>query len=197
MRGSTAVGSISPVTTTNVASPSARRLGQGRPGALRVAGSDPRLVVAVSMTTTVNSDINVKVKGVGMRIGELSRRTGVATRLLRYYEEQGLLTPGRAENGYRAYAEGDVALVERIALLVRSGVPTRLIRPLLELEGVHARELAATCSRAVAELLAGELDELDARISCLTRSRETIRGFLARTEHAALLGAGAGTGSPG
>ncbi len=38
-----------------------------------------------------------------MKIGELSRRTGVPTRMLRYYEEQGLLRPERADNGYRSY----------------------------------------------------------------------------------------------
>ncbi|GAA1650370.1 MerR family transcriptional regulator [Georgenia ruanii] len=125
-----------------------------------------------------------------MKIGELSRRTGVATRLLRYYEEQGLLSPGRSANGYRTYDEGHVAVVERVALLVRSGVPTRLVKALLELEGVRAPELAASCSRDVAELLAGELRDLDARIGCLTRSRETIRTFLARTEHATVLADG-------
>jgi len=36
-----------------------------------------------------------------MRIKELSERTGVSARLPRYYEEQGLLTPRREENGYR------------------------------------------------------------------------------------------------
>jgi DNA-binding transcriptional MerR regulator len=48
-----------------------------------------------------------------MRIGELSRRTGVNERLLRYYEEQGLLRPDRLPSGYRVYAESDVQTVGR------------------------------------------------------------------------------------
>ena len=39
-----------------------------------------------------------------MKIGELSRRTGVPPRMLRYYEQQGLLRPARGQNGYRCYA---------------------------------------------------------------------------------------------
>lgn len=126
-----------------------------------------------------------------MRIGTLSRRTGVPPRMLRYYEEQGLLTAGRSENGYRTYDDDAVAAVERIALLIRSGVPTRLIKALLELESTTARDLAASCPRSVAELLAAELHELDARITCLTRSRTTIEEYLRRTEHAAVLRDGA------
>ncbi|MEG2713205.1 MULTISPECIES: MerR family DNA-binding transcriptional regulator [unclassified Glutamicibacter] len=34
-----------------------------------------------------------------MRIGELANRTGVPTRMLRYYEEQGLITPLRWRTG--------------------------------------------------------------------------------------------------
>lgn len=134
-----------------------------------------------------------------MRIGELAERTGVSTRLLRYYEEQGLIAPERSGNSYRSYAEADVPVVRRIALLIRSGVPTRLIRALLDLERAQATRSAAAvaeaCPRGVAELFAAELHDLEARIACLTRSRDTIRDFLALTEHAALVheaGTGAG-----
>ncbi|MGI5413894.1 MerR family DNA-binding transcriptional regulator [Streptomyces chartreusis] len=40
-----------------------------------------------------------------MKIGELAAKTGVAPRLLRYYEEVGILTPWRPPNGYRSYGE--------------------------------------------------------------------------------------------
>lgn len=116
----------------------------------------------------------------GMKIGELAERTGVAPRLIRYYEQQGLLRPDRAENGYRCYGEHHVAEVDRIAGLIRSGIPTRLVKALLEAEEACAQE-AATCSRELAGLLAAELDGLEQRIACLTRSRDTIREVLART----------------
>ncbi|MEU1363407.1 MerR family DNA-binding transcriptional regulator [Micromonospora zamorensis] len=35
----------------------------------------------------------------------MTARTGVPQRLLRYYEEQQLVTPGRDVNGYRVYCE--------------------------------------------------------------------------------------------
>ena len=49
-----------------------------------------------------------------MQIGELSARTGASVRMLRYYEEQGLLEPRRTGSGYRDYAESDVDRVARI-----------------------------------------------------------------------------------
>ncbi|MGP9538593.1 MerR family transcriptional regulator [Brachybacterium sp. AOP43-C2-M15] len=122
-----------------------------------------------------------------MRIGELSRRTGVAPRLLRYYEEQGLIASHRASNGYRTYDEEHVERVRQVAVMIRSGLTTRLARALLELEEIESRERAETCSRGVAELLAESLHDIEGRIECLSRSRDTIRGFLARTEHRDLL----------
>jgi DNA-binding transcriptional MerR regulator len=62
-----------------------------------------------------------------MRIGELSRRTGVSARLLRYYEQQGLLMPARRPSGYREYRDQDVERVHRIRLLLAAGLPTRAI----------------------------------------------------------------------
>jgi DNA-binding transcriptional MerR regulator len=120
-----------------------------------------------------------------VKIGELSRRTGVSTRLLRYYEEQGLIAPARSTNTYRTYDEQDVARVEQVVGLVRAGVPTRLARVLLDLEDTRSEELAPSCTRQVAEMLAEELTGLDERIACLTKSRRTLCDYLQRTEHAA------------
>jgi len=121
-----------------------------------------------------------------VRIGELADRAGVSPRLVRYYEQQGLLSPTRQANGYRSYGEEHVERVTRIAGLVQSGLPTRLVKELLGLEDAAA-EARPSCPRTVAEMLAHELVGIEERIACLTRSRDTIRDYLARTEHAAVL----------
>ena len=107
-----------------------------------------------------------------MRIGELSRRSGIPVRMLRYYEEKGLLAPVRAPNGYREYAEADVDRAGLVRSLIRSGLPTKLIIPLLQQSAASDTELAA--------LLAAEEARLDARITCMTLSRDTIRAHLRR-----------------
>ncbi|MBF6175984.1 MerR family transcriptional regulator [Nocardia blacklockiae] len=66
-----------------------------------------------------------------MRIGELARRTGVTERALRYYEQQGLLTPARRPSGYRTYREEDVAAVQRIKTLLAAGLNTTQILEVL------------------------------------------------------------------
>ena len=123
-----------------------------------------------------------------MRIGELSQRTQVPTRMLRYYEEQDLLRSDRQANGYRDYPESAVAQVDLVRGLISSGLPTRLIKTMLHMEGVQGEELARTCTRNLAEDLAQELETLESKIACLSRSRDTVRSFLARTRHAEVLG---------
>lgn len=66
-----------------------------------------------------------------MRIGELARRTGVSERALRYYEEQGLLTPERRPSGYRVYSDDDVSAVRRIRILLAAGLSTAQILEVL------------------------------------------------------------------
>lgn len=58
-----------------------------------------------------------------LRIGELSRRTGVAPELLRAWERRyGLLRPARSEGGFRLYSEADEHRVERMRQLLREGL---------------------------------------------------------------------------
>lgn len=65
-----------------------------------------------------------------MRIGELSRRTGVSPRSLRYYEQNELLRSGRSANGWREYDESAVGRVRKIADLLRRGLTVEGIRQL-------------------------------------------------------------------
>ncbi|MEV7427124.1 MULTISPECIES: MerR family transcriptional regulator [unclassified Streptomyces] len=110
-----------------------------------------------------------------MRIGELSRRTGVTRRLLRYYEEQELIHPERLANGYRDYPDRAVEDVLRIRDLLRSGLPTRVIRDVLPCP--HGPGDTLTNPDLLRALVA-ELGAMESRIACLAMNRDAIRGYL-------------------
>ncbi|PAZ11891.1 MerR family transcriptional regulator [Streptomyces sp. SA15] len=87
-----------------------------------------------------------------MFIGELSRRTGVSTRSLRYYEQQGLLRPQRRASGYREFDESDVATVRRVRILLAAGLNTDLIREVLPCMADEGAILAPTCEEMAQDL---------------------------------------------
>ena len=64
-----------------------------------------------------------------MKINEVEALVGVTKKNIRFYEEQGLLSPRRnSENGYRDYSEAEVETLRRIKLLRKLGVPIGEIR---------------------------------------------------------------------
>ncbi|MBD5102808.1 MAG: MerR family transcriptional regulator [Subdoligranulum sp.] len=68
-----------------------------------------------------------------MKINEVEALVGITKKNIRFYEEKGLLTPGRnSENGYRDYGEAEVAMLRRIKLLRKLGVPIEEIRRMRE-----------------------------------------------------------------
>ncbi|MBB3662213.1 DNA-binding transcriptional MerR regulator [Prauserella sediminis] len=111
-------------------------------------------------------------KAVTMRIGELSRRTGVSIRLLRYYEEQGLLSPERGANGYRNFRDSDVGAVRQIRTLLAAGLPTHTIAWLLPCVRDEGERLVL-CTE-MAEDLRGERARIDRQIETLMASRELL-----------------------
>ncbi|MFJ9343345.1 MerR family transcriptional regulator [Streptomyces sp. NPDC101733] len=113
-----------------------------------------------------------------MRIGELSERTGTSRRLLRYYEEQGLIKATRSLNGYREYDEDCVDRVVTVRGLLEAGLPTRVIKQVLPCVD-RPREIHI--SGATAETIATlehEHDRMNERIECLVRNRDAISGYL-------------------
>lgn len=66
-----------------------------------------------------------------MRIQQAEELVGICKKNIRYYEEEGLLSPSRnSQNGYREYSLADVEALKKIKLLRKLGVPVAEIRRL-------------------------------------------------------------------
>ncbi|MET9862660.1 MerR family transcriptional regulator [Streptomyces smyrnaeus] len=117
-----------------------------------------------------------------MLIGELARRTGTTTRLLRHYEKTGLLRSDRCENGYRTYDATAVQTVRHIRALLAAGLPTRVIRQVLPCATDPATVLPCP---GVLEVLRTQLDILDERAEELDAAWKVLRRTISTTEAAA------------
>ncbi|WP_033346155.1 MerR family transcriptional regulator [Catenuloplanes japonicus] len=103
-----------------------------------------------------------------MRIGDLSARTGVSIRSLRYYEEQGLLTAVRSGGNQRHYAGDAVERVTLIQDLFAANLSSRTICELLAHIDTHA-STPETRAR-----LAAERARIDAQITALLSARDRL-----------------------
>ncbi|MER5612270.1 MerR family transcriptional regulator [Streptomyces sp. NPDC002215] len=113
-----------------------------------------------------------------MLIGELSRRTGVSTRLLRYYEEQGLLDVGRGSNGYRDYDEKAVVTMQQVRALLNAGLSTEVIRSVLPC--ARGEQPGFDWCADLRAILEGELSAMDKRLDDLRHTRGTLADYLAQ-----------------
>ncbi|MFI6684163.1 MerR family transcriptional regulator [Streptomyces sp. NPDC050485] len=113
-----------------------------------------------------------------MRIGELSERTGTSRRLLRYYEEQGLVVSSRSANGYRDYDKAFVDRVMQIRGLLDAGLPTRIIKQILPcLDKPRTIHFPDATPEMIATLTL-ERDRMTQRIACLVRNRDAVSEYL-------------------
>ncbi|MEU1231546.1 MerR family transcriptional regulator [Streptomyces sp. NPDC005828] len=113
-----------------------------------------------------------------MRIGELSERTGTPRRLLRYYEEQGLIVADRLPNGYRVYDESNVDRVLQIRGLLDAGLPTRIIKQILPCLNKPRVIHFPDATPEMLATLENERDRMTDRIRCLTRNRDAVAEYL-------------------
>ncbi|MEU3105518.1 MerR family transcriptional regulator [Streptomyces griseoflavus] len=129
-----------------------------------------------------------------MRIGELSRRTGVSARSLRYYEEQGLLTSSRSDTGQRHYPGAAVQRVTLIRQLFDAGMSSRVIATVLPCVDIPG-DLGVAEETFTAMLR--ERDRIDADIARLIETREALDVLIrANSRHRAELSTAPGTGGP-
>lgn len=111
----------------------------------------------------------------GFTIGQVSQRTGISAKTIRYYESMGLLPrPSRGENHYRRYSQADVnrlLLLRRIKLLGASlSTAKTLLASASDARCVDAQEALQT-------LVDDRLTALDQQIAELLALREQVRDY--------------------
>lgn len=110
-----------------------------------------------------------------LTIGQVSQRTGISAKTIRYYEEVGLLPrPTRGENHYRRYSQADV---NRLLLLRRIKL---LGAPLSEAKALLASATDARCvdaQEALLTLVDERLIALDQQIAELLSLRSEIHDY--------------------
>ena len=65
-----------------------------------------------------------------MKINQVEQAVGISKKNIRFYEQEGLLSPSRSANGYRDYTEEDVTVLQQIKLLRKLDIPIEEIRRL-------------------------------------------------------------------
>jgi len=105
-------------------------------------------------------------------IGELARRTGVATSALRYYERIGLLYPARRAGGRRHYTASSAERVALIRLCQTAGFT------LAEIGRLLAWFPRSWGRRGWGHLAERKIAELDARIEDAQRAKKLIKHAL-------------------
>ncbi|MFJ3861742.1 MerR family transcriptional regulator [Streptomyces sp. NPDC090085] len=122
-----------------------------------------------------------------MRIGELSQRTGVSPRSLRYYEDQGLLTSSRSAAGQRHYSDAAVQRVSSIRRMFDAGMSSRVIATMLPCVDIPGD--LGVAEETFAAMLR-ERDRIDADIVHLTEARDALDVLIrANSRHRAGLSA--------
>lgn len=112
-----------------------------------------------------------------MNIGEVSHRSGLPARTIRYYEDIDLVTPKRGSNGYRIYDDDDL---HQLAFVQRSrsfGFSIEECRLLLSLYEDDARS-----SADVKAIALSKISEIDRKLSELKSLKTTLQ-TLAKSCH--------------
>lgn len=108
-----------------------------------------------------------------MNVSQAARRSGLPAKTIRYYEEVGLIRPGRAANGYRDYSGEDV---HSLAFLKRArglGFSIDECRQLMALYVDKGR-----ASHDVREIAVAHVASIDAKIAELKSMRRTLDALI-------------------
>jgi Cu(I)-responsive transcriptional regulator len=104
-----------------------------------------------------------------MNIGDVSTRTGLPAKTIRYYEDIALIKPLRDDNGYRRFREQDIHKLTFLGRARALGFTIEDCRTLLALYEDESR-----ASADVKQVARDHLAQIDAKIADLKAMRDTL-----------------------
>jgi DNA-binding transcriptional MerR regulator len=104
-------------------------------------------------------------------IGDVTRRTGLTLRALRFYEGRGLVSPLRTAGGRRIYGAGDLARLNAIVALKHAGFSLTEIAAMLRSGPID-----------IGRLVAARLAELDQRAAVIADARTLLLSVQSRID---------------
>jgi Cu(I)-responsive transcriptional regulator len=104
-----------------------------------------------------------------VNIGQASKVSNLSSKTIRYYEDIGLISPLRSDNGYRDYSEKDIHRLIFVQRSRRLGFSIDECRQLLSLYDDKDRASANVKSVALSKI-----DEIDCKIEELRSLRQTL-----------------------
>ena len=113
--------------------------------------------------------------GKQLKIGEVSRLSGIGIEALRFYEKSGLLDrPGRTYSGYRLY---DESVLERLAFIKQAQVLGFTLDEIKQL--INHKQAGESPCAEVREIVRTRLAELNEKIEQMTHYRDDLTAALA------------------
>ena len=112
--------------------------------------------------------------GQPLTIGRVAARTGVNASALRFYEDEGLLTPDRTPAGHRRYPRELLRRISFIRAAQEVGITLAEVREALD----GLPDARTPTAQDWARLSAGWRDRLDARIAALEALRDRLDGCI-------------------
>ena len=113
-----------------------------------------------------------------MRIQEAATRLGISARMLRHYENEGLIVPRRAANGYRSYTTDDLLQAEWARDLIACGFSARELCELVSALEDSSQQPGLNCSL----VMRGKLNQIDRLVETLKSRRAALSARLGAWE---------------
>ncbi len=104
-----------------------------------------------------------------MNIGDASTQSGLPAKTIRYYEDIGLVAPGRSNNGYRDFSDTDLHKLSFVQRARSLGFSIEECRALLSLYNDHDR-----ASADVKSLAKAHLEQISEKIAGLQAMQKTL-----------------------